>query len=193
MFVTGSNCYFLGVKFRTEDLDNANTAPNKLPPGFRFVRSLHISISMGWPRNLGVLGVQPTLDSALPPLPLPPPGTSLIAECLSTGSYELRQVTLHEVVPSTRLMPAVVDSTLEDGGKLFRAVLKQYLAPLQILRKVDLKFDDVCKIGRPGATRGIIIENSLRSREEVLPVLARLERIRMRFLQKLVKQVSQHA
>jgi hypothetical protein len=187
MFVTGCYCYFLGVKFCTDDLDNATA--NKLPPGLRFVSSLHIAINMGWSWNPGV---QPTLDSALPPLPLPPPGTTLIAECLSTGSYELRQVTLHEVAPSTRRMPAVIDSTLEDRGKLFRAVLKQYLTPLQVLRGVDLKFDDLCKIGGRGVNRGHIIRDSLRSREEVLPVFARLERIRMRFLRKLVEQVSQH-
>ena len=188
MSVTGSSCSFLGVKFSTEDLDNATA--NKLPPGFRFVRSLHITVNLRWPWNPGK---QPTLDSALPPLPLAPPGTTLIAECLSTGSYELRQVTLHGVVPLTHQMRAVIDSTVEDRGKLFRAVLKLHLAPLRILRGVDLKFDDLRKIGGLGDNRWSVIRDSLRPAEEVLPVFARLERIRMRFLRKLVEQVSQHA
>ncbi|PMD48792.1 hypothetical protein L207DRAFT_575444 [Hyaloscypha variabilis F] len=51
MFVTGSECYFFGVKFCTQDLDNPTA--NKLPPGLRFVHLLHISISMGWLWNPG--------------------------------------------------------------------------------------------------------------------------------------------
>jgi hypothetical protein len=188
MQVTGRYCYFVGVKFSTEDLDNAPA--NKLPPGFRFVRSLHININMRWPWNPGE---QPTLDSALPPLPLAPPGTTLIAECLSTGSYECRQITLHRVVPFKPQMRAVIDSTLEDRGKLFRAILKQYLAPLRILREVDLNYDDLYKIGGRGDNRRLVIRDSLRSREEVLPVLARLEWIRLCFLRKLVEEVSRHA
>jgi len=90
-------------------------------------------------------------------------------------------------------MRAVIDSTLEDRGKLFKEVLKQHLAPLRILRAVDLKFDDLSKIGSQGVNRTRIILNSLRSKEEVLPVFARLERIRMRVLRKLAEEVSQHA
>jgi len=90
-------------------------------------------------------------------------------------------------------MRAVIDSTVEDRGKLFRAVLKLHLAPLRILRGVDLKFDDLRKIGGLGDNRWSVIRDSLRPAEEVLPVFARLERIRMRFLRKLVEQVSQHA
>jgi len=109
------------------------------------------------------------------------------------GSYKLRKVTLDKVALSTRRMPVVIDSTFEDRGKLFRTILKQYLAPLLILRGVDLQFNDLCKIGSQGVHRGHIIRDSLLSREEVLAVFARLERVRMRFLRKLVEQVSQHA
>lgn len=131
-------------------------------------------------------------DSTLPPLPAPSPGTTLIAECLSTGSYELRQVTLYDVAPSKRLVLAVIICTVEDRGKLFRAVLKQYLAPLGILHGVVLKFDDLVKIGSQGRSCGNII-NSMRSREEILLALTRLEWIRKRFLRKLVEHVSQDA
>ena len=72
-------------------------------------------------------------------------------------------------------MRVVIDSTLKDRGKLFRAVLKQYLAPLRILRGVDLKFNHLSKIGGRGVTRRHIIIDSLRSEEEVLPVFTRLE------------------
>jgi len=51
IFVTGCWCYFLGVKFCTQDLGNATA--NKLPLGFRFIRSLHISLRMDWPWNPG--------------------------------------------------------------------------------------------------------------------------------------------
>jgi hypothetical protein len=90
-------------------------------------------------------------------------------------------------------MRAVIDSTLKDRGKLFRAVLKQYLAPLRILRGVDLTFDHLSKIGGRGVTHRHIVMDSLRSKEEVLPIFARLEQIRTCFLRKLAEEVSQHA
>lgn len=89
-------------------------------------------------------------------------------------------------------MPAIINCTLEDRGRLYRAVLKHFLAPLPILRGVDLKFDGLCKIGRHGSPRRVIIRNSLRSREEALRVFDGLERIRMSFLHGLAEQVSQH-
>jgi len=109
------------------------------------------------------------------------------------GSYELRQVTLYEIEPFERQMRAVIDSAIEDRGELFRAVLKQYLVPLRILRGVDLKLKDIQKIGGERNYQSSVISASLRSREEVLPVFRRLERIKIRFLEKLIDQVSQGA
>lgn len=186
-YVVGPSCYLFGVKFDTQNLDNA--ALSKLPPGFRFVRSLHIHIALSWPWNPGE---HPNLDWPLPGLPLRPPGTALITECLSNGSHQLRQVTLHKVQIGDARMPALIDCTLEDRGRLYRAVLKHFLAPLRILRGVDLKYDGLCKFGRHGSTHRGIIRDSLRSREEVLRIFVGLERIRMSFLHGLAEQVSQH-
>jgi len=78
-------------------------------------------------------------------------------------------------------MRAVIDSAIEDRGELFRAVLKRYLAPLRILRGVDLKLVNLEKIGGRKQYRQHIIDDSDRSREEVLPVFLRLEQIKIRF------------
>jgi hypothetical protein len=90
-------------------------------------------------------------------------------------------------------MPVVIDFTVEDGGLLWRAALKLYLSPLRIIRGVDLKFDGLGKLGGQGVHRGHLIRESLRSREKALRVFARIERIRKRFLERLVEQVLQHA
>jgi hypothetical protein len=188
--VSGSFCHIFGLKFSTHNLGDA--APNKLPPVFRFIRSLNICIYISWPWNPGE---HPNLDSPLPGLPLLPHGTTLIAECLSRGSYELRQINVHEVANSNARMPAVINCTLEDRGRLFRAVLTYYLAPLRILRGVNLKLDGLCKIGHLGCPRWDknTVRNSLRSKEEVIIAFRRLERIRTRLLRKLAEEVSQHA
>lgn len=185
MYVVGCRCYVFGMKFATEDLHEVTA--NKLPPGFRFIRSLHITIKMEWPLGLDV---QPTLNSALPPLPKPPPATTLLANCLWKRSYELRQVTLGEVGLSPRLMPEVIHSTLEDHGKRFRAICRECLGPLLILRGVDIKFDDLGKLGGRPAT--IIRNCPTLSREEVLIALRRVEKIRMRAVRELVERVLQN-
>ena len=89
-------------------------------------------------------------------------------------------------------MRGIIDSTLEDDGRLFTAVLEHYLAPLRILRGVDLKFIHLSKIGGREVERRDIIRDSLRSEDEVLPVFERLEQIRGRFMRNLAEEVSQH-
>ena len=89
-------------------------------------------------------------------------------------------------------MPALIDCTLEDRGRLFRAVLKHFLAPLRVLRGVDLKYDGLFKFGSHRLYYSRIIGDSQRSWEEALRVFAGLERIRMSFLHGLAERVSQH-
>lgn len=184
MQINGRWRHFLGMGFSTQDSDNA---PQRLPPGFRFVRSLRINLYIRWPWKSGE---EPITDNRAIRLPLP--GATLMDEYLSTGTYELRRVMLAGIVPFKSRMRAIIDTTIADQGLLFRAVLKQHLAPLRKLRGVDLQFDTSDKIGRKGVNRKDIIIESLRSREEVLLVFARLETIRLRFLRKLVEEVSQH-
>jgi hypothetical protein len=185
-YIVGSTCYLFGLQF---DTHNPDAALRKLPPGFRFVRLLHIRINLSWPWNPGE---HPNLDWPLPGLPLRPPGTALITECLSKGSDQLRQVTLQRVQVIDARMPALIDCTLDDRGRLFRAVLKHFLAPLRVLRGVDLKYDDLWKFGSHRLYYSRIIGDSQRSWEEALRVFAALERIRMSFLHGLAERVSQH-
>ena len=185
-YIVGSTCYLFGLQF---DTHNPDAALRKLPPGFRFVRLLHIRINLSWPWNPGE---HPNLDWPLPGLPLRPPGTALITECLSKGSDQLRQVTLSRIQTGDARMPALIDCTLEDRGRLYRAVLKHFLAPLRVLRGVDLKYDGLWKIGSHRSFHKEIIGDSPRSREEELRVFVGLERIRMSFLHGLAERVSQH-
>jgi hypothetical protein len=92
--------------------------------------------------------------------------TTLIAECLSMGSWRLRHVTLEQVTTSDPRIPVVIDCTVEDGGFLWRVALKHYLAPLRIIRGVDLNFDGLGKLGGQGVQQGHLIRESLRSREK---------------------------
>jgi hypothetical protein len=138
--------------------------------------------------------VPKTLDSAVASLPLlPPPGTALISEHLLSGSYALRHVTLYEVAPHHTRWPAVINYSLMDRGKLFGTIVKLYLAPLRILRGVDLKFDKLTNIGGKGRQRYDIINGSGVSTKEALHVFKILERMRIYYLRELADHVSPHA
>lgn len=120
-----------------------------------------------------------------------PPWTNLIADCLSTGPYNLRQLTLDRVIFYRSQMPAVIDSCLKDRGKQFKTVLEQNLGPLRIMRGVNLKFDQIDLLGGKGAWRHDIILESGQPSHAVLRVFANLERVRTSFLQSLAEQLSQ--
>lgn len=89
-------------------------------------------------------------------------------------------------------MSIAIIITLEDRGKQFGDVLKQYLAPLGTLRGVDLKFNDLGKIEGHRAPRNLAKESTGHVKD-VLFVLRRLERIRLHYLRKLARRVSQEA
>lgn len=171
MYMTGRHLYFLGTRIHDRNA--------KLPSSFRFVRSLSLDIMLQWPREQS----SNLLSSKS--------WTNLIAECLSTGPYNLRQVTLYRVKFSRSNMPVVIDSCLKDRGKQFKSILEQNLGPLRIIRGVNLKFDEIDLLGGRGAwLHGIILESGHPS-HVVLRVFGKLQRIRTKFLQSLAEQVSQ--
>lgn len=187
MQIEGALCHFLGKKFSTDAVDNL---PQKLPPCFRFIRSLHIFIYMRWPWQSGEQ--QPTDNETLRS---PLPGTTLMNEYLSPGQNSLRLVSLSGMVPYKSQLRAVIDTTISDRGLFFRWVLKRYLVPLRRLHGVKIKFTTRHKIGgdeRKNRPRREVIHRFSRPEAEVIPILRRLEWIRFYFLMKLVEQASQH-
>ncbi|CZR65773.1 uncharacterized protein PAC_15673 [Phialocephala subalpina] len=179
--INGPYCFFLGVKYCTEDLDLA--MPNTLPPTFRLVRSLSISIFLSW-------SWESSTGSTLPPLPFPTPGTNLISDCLKKGSYNLSQVLFDELRPELPHMPLVAHVTIRDRGWLYKVAQLKYLGPLHILRGVDLKFDGIGPMHVDYAR--IIARNpELSSQKEVRHVLEKILILRKRALRQLAEQVMQ--
>ena len=62
------------------------------------------------------------------------PWTSLLAEVLSAGSYNLRHISLRHVKFYDSQLSKMIKTCCEDQCNAFKAVLEQNLGPLRMMR-----------------------------------------------------------
>jgi len=174
--ITGRHLYTLDLK-----IDDRNAT---LPSNFRLIRSLSITIMLHWP-PLG--HPQYSFENLTP-------WTKLIADVLSVGPYRLSHVVIHTVIFYPSQLPAITNSYLDDRGNQVKVALEWNLGPLRTMRGINLRFDHLQPLlHRSGWFIDSLSADSGQSRRVVLQVFARLDRIRARFLERLVDDVSQNA
>jgi hypothetical protein len=155
-----------------------------LPSNFRLIRSLSITLMLHWP-PLG----QPQCS-----FENHAPWTKLIADVLSAGPYRLSDVDIRTVIFYPSQLPAITNSYLDDRGNQVKVALEWNLGPLRMMRGVNLRFGRLEPLlHKSGMFIDSVSGDSGQSRRVVLQVFARLERIRARFLERLVDDVSQNA
>jgi hypothetical protein len=163
-------------------LGPGNRRPTEQPPScIRLICSLSILIMLQWP--------QEQIDNLSSS---PGPWIKLLADILSAGPYNLRRVTLHDVIFDTSKLPAIVKSCLDDQFDQFKDILVWNLNPLRLMRGVDLQIGTlkpfVPKSWASGARMMLEAEYPIRVWS---PVHSKMKRTRLRLLESLAEEVAQ--
>jgi len=154
---------FLGVRISQQN--------NVLSPNLRLIRSLSLSIKLTLPDEWHE------------------PCTKPIANCLSTGPYNLSTISLYGVVFDPCVSQGLFDLYLIDGGKRFFGILEWNLAPLTTIQGVTLLWKDLNPIWEVRDEWDLI--PSFESLDDLRLARTTLEKLRDEHLEALASTMGQ--